>query len=333
MIFDEIQRAPDLLTYIKDAIDEDRAAKGRYVLTGSQDLLLLEAVSESLAGRAAVLELLPLSQRELADTPAAAFPWEHGWCPSPRPWLAPGQIWVSLIRGAYPELWAEPERDASLWHASYIQTYLERDIRCVRAVGDLSTFQRFMQLLAARSGQILNQTDLARDLGVAANTVKAWISVLEATRQITIIRPWFANVRKRLVKLPKVYWNDVGTLCHLVGLHAPEHAAQGPMAGAIFETAVFGELWRGLSARGLPPRIYFWRTSAGSEVGFLVDTGTAIVPIEVKAAATPNPRMARQVQVFKRDLGDRVAGGYVIHTGDVQLALGEGVTALPFGDL
>lgn len=133
---------------------------------------------------------------------------------------------------------AEPERDVALWHASYVQTYLERDVRSLRQVGDLPLFQSFLRSLAARSGQLLNLSDLGRDLGVAVNTVKAWLSVLEATFQVVILRPYFANVGKRLVKTPKVYFTDTGTLCYLVGLRDPAHAAASPLAGAIFETAV-----------------------------------------------------------------------------------------------
>lgn len=164
----------------------------------------------------------------------------------------------------YPELVSQPDRDVSLWHSSYIQTCLERDVRTLRQVGDLTQYQNFLRVLAARSAQLLNLTDVARDLGVAVNTVKAWLSVLEASYQVTVLRPYFANVGKRLVKRPKVYFTDVGTLCHLVGLKDPEHAASGPMGRAILETAVLSEIVRTLTHRGIEPRVYFWRTMAGT---------------------------------------------------------------------
>ena len=143
-----------------------------------------------------------------------------------------------------------------------MQTYLERDVRTLRQVGDLTQFQIFLRALAARSGQLLNLSDLSRDLGIAVNTAKAWLSVLEATYQVIVLRPYFANIGKRLVKMPKVYFTDVGTLCYLVGLRDPEHAAAGPLGGAIFETAVLGEIVKTLLHRGEEPRVFFWRTSA-----------------------------------------------------------------------
>ena len=157
------------------------------------------------------------------------------------------ELWQSFLRGGYPEPATNPERDLALWHASYVQTYLERDVRTIRQVGDLSHFQAFLRALAARSAQLLSTSDLARDLGVAVNTIRAWLSVLEATYQIVILRPYFANVGKRLVKTPKVYFADVGTLCYLVGLKDAEHAAAGPMGGAIMETAVVNEVVRTLT--------------------------------------------------------------------------------------
>ena len=227
----------------------------------------------------------------------------------------------------------EPDRDIGLWHASYLQTYLERDIRSLRQIGDLTLFQNFLRALAARSAQLLNLTDLARDLGVALNTAKAWIAVLEATFQVIILRPYFANGGKRLVKTPKVYFLDVGTLCHLTGLKDPEHAATGPMGGAILETAVLSEIIKTISHRGQDPQVYFWRTAAGAEVDIVVAEGGRLIPLEIKLSATPRPAMARHLKVFQKDLEDHAAPGYVIHPGEVRLPLAPGVVALPFSDL
>jgi hypothetical protein len=203
------------LPYVKERIDARRAATGQYLVTGSQNLLLMARITESLAGRAATLRLLPLSHRELAGQPARPLPWERTGTIRRAPVLR--ALWQYLLRGGYPELAVYPKRDAALSHASYIQTYLERDVRVLRQVGDLTLFQVFLRGLAARSGQLLNLTDLARDLGVAVNTGKAWLSVLEATHQVRIVRPYFANVGKRLVRTPKVYFTDTGILCFLAG--------------------------------------------------------------------------------------------------------------------
>jgi predicted AAA+ superfamily ATPase len=330
VIFDEVQYAPELLPYVKEKIDTARDKSGQYLLTGSQNLLLMERVTESLAGRASILRLLPLSQREAAGRPDASLPWESQRLSHKASKLAYRELWKGFLRGNYPELNANPERDVNLWHASYVQTYLERDVRTLRQVGDLTQFQNFLRALAARSAQLLNLTDLARDLGIAVNTAKAWLSVLEATYQVTVLRPYFVNVGKRLVKTPKVYFTDVGTLCYFAGLKDPAHAASGPMGGAIMETAVLSEIIKALSHRGIDPQVYFWRTVAGTEVDIVVAAGAKLVPIEVKLSATPRPAMATAVQTFQKDFGDKAMAGYVVHPGDITLPLGPGVTALPF---
>ncbi len=328
-----MQYTPDLLPYIKEKIDADRNHAGQFLLTGSQNLLLAEKVTESLAGRAALLRLLPLSRREEEGHPQQPAVWEHAQVASSKNLGGFGDLWKSFLRGGYPELAIGPNRDLSLWHASYIQTYLERDVRTLRQVGDLIQYQSFLRVLAARSGQMLNMTSLGRDLGVTVNTIKAWLSILEATYQVTVLRPYHTNIGKRLVKTPKVFFFDVGTLCHLVGLKDPAHAAAGPMGGTIFETAVLSEVVRTLTHRGIQPQVYFWRTVAGSEIDFIVDTDHGLIPIEVKLSATPRPAMASTIRIFQRDLRKTVLPGYVVHPGDIRLPLGQRVTAIPFADL
>lgn len=333
VVLDEVQNAPELLPYIKERIDRDRSAAGQYLLTGSQNLLLAAQITESLAGRTAMLRLFPLSQREIAGCPEQPPAWERPADASEATDAAFGALWNNVLRGGYPELAADPDRDVSLWHAGYLQTYLERDVRSLRQIGSLTEYQNFLRILAARSAQLLSLTDVSRDLGVAVNTVKAWLSVLEATYQVIVLRPYFANVGKRLVKTPKVYFTDTGTLCHLAGLKDPEHAASGPMGGAILETAVLAEIFRTLTHRGVEPRLFFWRTTAGAEVDFVVETEGKLIPIEVKLSATPRPAMGNGIRRFQRDLGGAAGPGFVVHPGDVALPLAPGVTALPFGRL
>jgi predicted AAA+ superfamily ATPase len=332
-ILDEVQYAPDLLPYIKERVDADRSESGQYLLTGSQNLLLMERVTESLAGRAAVLRLLPLSQREILGTPQASFPWESEEKRPLHRESAYDKLWEGFLRGSYPELIADRTKDSTLWYASYIQTYLERDVRSLRQVGDLTTFQSFLRAIAARSGGLLNLTEVSRDIGVAVNTAKAWLSILEATYQVIILRPYFANIGKRLVKSPKLYFTDVGMLCYLAGLRDPAHAASGPMGGAIFETAVLTEIVKTYLHRGEEPRVYFWHTSTGTEVDILVETRGSVVPIEVKLSATPRPAMAKGILALQADLGKKALPGYVVHPGDIRLPLTPGVTALPFAEL
>ena len=335
VILDEIQQVPTLLSYIKELIDNNRNAVGQYLLSGSQNILLSDRVSESLAGRVAVLSLLPLSRREIAGEPNRPLRWEQNDSArdSSQTRYDPSTLWKDLLRGGYPELTAHPDRDLALWHSSYTQTYLERDVRTLRQIGDLTQFQIFLRTLAARSGQLLNLTSIARDLGVAVNSIKAWVSVLEASYQVTILRPYHANVGKRLVKTPKIYFTDVGTLCHLTGLKDPEHALAGPIGGAILETAVLSELVKTYSHRGDRPSVYFWRTTAGAEVDFIVDTGDRLIPIEVKLSSTPRRAMTSSITKFQQDLPRVTSEGYVVHPGNVNTPLGEGVGFLPFAEI
>ncbi|OPZ40651.1 MAG: hypothetical protein BWY94_02511 [Actinobacteria bacterium ADurb.BinA094] len=210
-------------------------------------------------------------------------------------------------------------------------------MRDLTQIGDLLQFQLFVRALAARSAQLLNLSGLARELGIAVNTAKRWLSLLEATYQVVVLRPYHASLGKRLVKTPKVYFTDTGTLCHLVGLRDPDHAAAGPMAGALLETAVVAELLKAALHRGEQPDLYFWRTATGVEVDALVRTyderGERLVPLEVKTTATASARMAAGIARLGGDLGERVAPGYVVYLGDRRLPLGQNVTALPLAEL
>ncbi|MBN1942211.1 MAG: ATP-binding protein [Phycisphaerae bacterium] len=330
VMFDEIQYAPDLLPYIKEIIDADRNRMGQYLLTGSQNLLMMERVSETLAGRTAVLRLLPLSHREILDLPDAPLAWESPRRGQKSKSVSKARLWEGFLRGGYPELVAHPRRDASLWQAGYVQTYLERDVRTLRQIADLSQFQLFLRALAARNAQLLNFTELARDLGLSVNTVKNWLSILEASYQIMILRPYFVNTGKRLVKTPKVYFTDIGTLCYLTGLQNPKHAAAGPMGGSILETAVLMEIVKTYYHRGMEPPVYFWRTSDGREVDIVLDGPDGLVPIEVKLSATPTPKMAAGILSFQNEFPNRSTKGYVVHPGEVSPPLGPNVQALPF---
>ena len=333
VIFEEVQYALGLLPYIKERIDSRPAARGQYLMSCSQNVLLAEAVVESLAGRAAALQLLPLSQREIQGRPQTPLPWESEETLPDGAGAVRLDVWGSFLRGGYPELTTGPHRYAPLWHQSYERIYLERDVRSVRQVEDLLSFQNFLHALAVRSDQILNLTEFARELGVATNTVKAWLSVLKGTFQVIALQPFPGDASRRLTKKPKIYFTDVGTLCHLTGLKDPEHAAAGPMGGVIFKTAVLMEIIKAFKNRGEEPRIWFWKPSAGVELGLVVEHGGKLIPIELRPSATPIPAMADSIRRFQRDLGNRAGQGYVIHLGFVREELAPGVTALPFADL
>jgi len=268
-----------------------------------------------------------LSRWEINDQAQRSLPWEKKTASLPM--QSTTDLWNQILRGFYPEIVNNPERDFRLWQASYMQTYLERDVRNLRNIGDLTQFQTFVRALAARSAQILNLSDLARDVGISVNTAKDWISLLEASFQVFLLRPYYANIGKRLVKSPKIYFMDTGLLCYLVGLRDVEHTASGPMGGAIFENLVVSELLKIYMHRGEEPAMYFWRTAAGSEVDLVINAQSGLIPIEIKQTETPRPEMAKGIVSFRQDFAKKAAPGYVIFPGNVILPLAENISSLP----
>lgn len=269
LLVDEVQYAPAIFRHLKVEIDRARSKRGRFVLTGSQKFHLMQSISESLAGRVAVLELETLSFHEIAS----AYP--------KRPVLD------VLLRGGYPELWAEPGLDAQEFFASYLATYLERDVRTLLQVGSLRDFERFVRACALRSGQLLNKANLARDVGVSAPTGNQWLSVLQASNQVFLLEPWFSNRTKSLIKTPKLYWCDTGFLCFLVGIRSAEELARSPLVGAIWESFVCAELRKRLAFAGLDPTFYFWRDRR-YEVDFLFHHGGRFELFEAKWTSQPS---------------------------------------------
>jgi len=336
VMFDEIQYAPSLLHTIKAEIDRHRSARGQFVITGSQAFPLMQGVTESLAGRAAVLSLLSLDQRERLGMPDGNVPpcsaLERGAeFERKSPYKSIEDLAVALLRGGFPEPALDTGIDMTLWQASYVRTYLERDVRTLRAVGDLGDFERFLFALAARSGQLVNYAALARDLGLTGKTVKAWISVLEASGQIFVVRPYHANIGTRLVKSPKVYFVDTGSLAYLLDLREPGQVVRGVAAGPFFEAAVLGQLLRLFVHRGETPRLYFWRTAKGHEVDFIIEIGSTLIPIEVKLTATPSTRDAAGIERFRTLFGERVGRGLVVCLCQETVPLTPATSAVPFG--
>jgi len=283
VIIDEAQRAPELFSYIQVAVDEQSDA-GRFVLTGSQNFLLLQAVSQSLAGRCAVLHLLPFSQAELGRRPPAELP-SLVMRIRDRPRTPPRPLVDTLFTGFYPRIHDRnlPPRE---WLANYYQTYLERDVRNVLNVGDIEAFGRFVRLCAARNAQLLNLSSLASDCGITHTTASRWLSVLEASFLLLLLRPHHNNLGKRLMKSPKLYFLDCGLLCFLLGIRSPAEVVHHAQRGAIFETLILSELLKNFLHRGEPSELYFWRDSTGHEVDFVVDLGNHQIGIEAKSGET-----------------------------------------------
>lgn len=266
VILDEVQHVPEVFAYVRSRIDREPRRTGRFLLTGSQEAPLMQGVTESMAGRAAVLQLLPLSSRE-----------------TPR---------VTVLSGGYPEAVARPS-GARLWFSSYLQTYLERDVRGVLAVKDLATFRRFLALVASRHGQVLNKTDLAAPLGVSVPTITQWLSVLETTGQVLLVPPFFENLGRRLIKSPKLYLLDSGLACHLLGVDSASELAKSPFYGALFEGFIASEIVKAQINAGRRRELYYFRDEQGLEVDFLVPGKNGSVSlIECKASRTATPAMA-----------------------------------------
>jgi predicted AAA+ superfamily ATPase len=315
VILDEIQHAPTLLPYIKAAIDQDRVA-GRWILSGSQAFPLMQGVTESLAGRVAVLTLLPFSSGEAAGRAHARITLgallDRAFAAREAPKGRRIGIGQWMLRGGYPEPWTHRSMDRRAWMASYVQTYLERDVRAVLRVADLGTFQVFVRLLAARTGQMLSLADLARDAGISAPTAKQWVNVLEASHQVLLVRPYHRNFGKRLVKAPKVYWLDTGLAAWLAGQHDEEAVLHGPMAGALFETAVVSELAKAFLHRGMPPELWYWRSRDGWEVDLLVAHRGKLHPVELKLTSTPRPQHGAAAARWRAMAGDEAGSGLVV---------------------
>lgn len=305
VILDEIQNAPELFAYIRTRIDADPRGRGRWLLTGSQESPLMQGVTESLAGRAAVFQLMPLSTTESEK--------------------------VTPFLGGFPEVLARP-RSADIWLRSYVQTYLERDVRAVTAIRDLATFRRFLGLVASRSGRLLNKTEFAAPLGVSVPTIGSWLSILEITGQVMMIPPYFENFGKRLVKSPRLYLNDTGLLCHLLGIESQRQLESSPFLGEVFETFVAGEIAKAQLAAGRRREFYFFRDEQGLEVDFVVPVaGGRLLLAEAKAARTVSPAMAAPLQRLRAAGGERVAAALLVHRQDSDAArtpaLAEGVAA------
>lgn len=279
-ILDEIQKAPHLLGEIQVRVD-DTGKKGMYILSGSENLALSGSLAQSLAGRVQTLKLLPLSIRE-----AKKFP------------LSIDSLDETLFTGFYPRIYAD-KLDPTEFYGAYSETYLERDVRNLLQVKDLTKFRRFLELCAARVGQLLKKESLANDVGISPSTVEQWLSILEATYVCFRLQPWHANIGKRLIKTPKLYFYDVGLASYLMGIDEPTQLARHPLKGGLFENLQLMEALKYLDNHGLQHRVYFFRDSYGNEVDLLVQKGPRLLPIEIKSAHTFHSSFLKGIRVMQ----------------------------------
>lgn len=302
-ILDEIQRAPQLFSYLQTYVDAN-LRPGMFILTGSQQFGLLSGISQSLAGRVGMVQLLPLGIGELADAARLS-----------------GNLDELLFSGGYPALY-----DRNLlpgdWFAGYVTTYVERDVRQLINVRDLSTFQRFLRMCAARSGQLLNLSSLAADCGITHNTAAAWISVLEASYIIHLLRPHYRNFNKRLVKSPKLYFCDVGLAAWLLGIHKPEEMAFHAQRGNLFETLIVSELLKQCWHDGRPSNLYFWRDSKGLEIDLVLEQGEQLLPIEIKSGATIAADFTDNLKKWAHLSGNPQQQSWLIYGGEQRFTSG-----------
>jgi predicted AAA+ superfamily ATPase len=270
LVIDEVQYAPGLFRHLKSKIDQDRHAMGQFILTGSQKFTLMQEVSDSLAGRAAILNLENLSSSELK--------------------LTTHDSWLDILsRGFYPELWRQPGMDRNAFYSSYLASYLERDVRQILNVHSLRDFERFIRTCATRSAQLLNMSDLARDVGIKPQTARDWLSVLEASNQVSLLEPYFENIGKRMVKSPKLYLNDPGMLCFLLGFDE-KSLPSTPLAGAIWETFVYAEFRKKIANSNNAMTLWFYRDAQASEIDFLTVSSGKIDLFECKWTESPDSR-------------------------------------------
>jgi predicted AAA+ superfamily ATPase len=281
VIFDEIQRVPDLFSYLQTLVDEDPLA-ARFMLTGSQQFSLNAKISQTLAGRTALLRLLPLSLSEILSRKPQPY-----WSGKKllKPALPDEKLFYYLFHGCYPRLY-DKKLSAKQFYSDYVETYVTRDLQTLLQVGDLSTFQIFLRLLAGRAGQRVNLVSLGNDAGVSHTTIKHWLSVLQASYIVHLLPPHFKNFNKRLVKSPKIYFLDTGLLCYLLRVQSVEDLNNHPHIGAIFETFVFSEIYKSFHPRAEEAPLYFWQDRTGNEIDLLIDRGRMQFPVEVKAAKT-----------------------------------------------
>ncbi len=285
LILDEIQYLPSLLSYLKMAIDAHRRSYGQYVLTGSQIFPLMKGVSESLAGRIAVFQLFPLSWGEIPHVD----PYDEI------------KMAEQMLKGFYPEFQVEPELKPKFWHSAYLSTYIERDLRAMRNIQDLGQFQRFLVLLAARAGQILNMSEIGKECGISQTTAKDWLTILQATSIVYLLEPYARNLTKRVIKSPKLFFVDTGLLCYLLRIENAEQLVHSPFGGHVFENMVVMEKVKQFAEKGERAPCYFYRTGAGLEIDLLLDYGDHFEAYEIKFSATPNVEMTRSLAQFKTE--------------------------------
>jgi predicted AAA+ superfamily ATPase len=335
VILDEIQYVPELLSYIKTRIDEHREP-GRWLFTGSQNFALMQNVSQSLAGRAAVLTLLPFSYAEKIGNGKTALDLQNclqKFSSSSSNQQKSPDLADVILRGFYPEISSKRTMDRQLWCGSYITTYLERDIRSLGNVSDLSQFERFVKLCAVRTGQILNLSDLARDTGISVSTASKWISLLETGYQIYLLQPYYQNIGKRIIKSPKLYFNDTALASYLLGIHDKQTLYGSPHFGNLFETMIVSDFLKRFYNYGQMPGLYYLRTRDGLEVDLVIELKEKLYLFEIKTNATITSSHAVSLKRLQQEMGGKIASSSVISCASSVFSITDHIQNIPWYQL
>lgn len=315
VVIDEVQYAPKIFRHLKLLIDRQRDLYGQFILTGSQKFGLMKGIADSLAGRCAIFELETLSFGEIQKARKTLD-------------------LDAMLRGGFPELQSRPELVRDIFYQSYVATYLERDVRSLLKVGGLRDFERFLKACAIRSGQVLNKSELARDVGISPTTANEWLSVLEASNQIVLLEPWFRNKTKSLIKSPKLYFADVGLMCYLTGINSVDELMRSPLLGAIWETFVFSEIRKIQSFEVGKWDAWFWRDLRGLEVDFLLHSGGRYRLIEAKFTESPEKRDAERMEAVMSILGAKnVDGLFIVSRVNQNYPITDRVQAIGLNDI
>ncbi len=311
-VLDEVQRVPHIFRYLQEILDTNRK-RGQYILTGSNNFLLQEKISQSLAGRAGYLSLLPLSYAELSQAK-----------------MAPDDVHKLILTGGYPEIWNE-SLSPGIWLESYIQTYVQRDVRLLRNITNLAAFTKFIYLTANYAGQILNRDELAKKTGVDTKTIQAWLGLLEKSYLIFLLQPWHHNMNKRIVKSPKLYFYDTGLLCHLLGIKSLSALQKSNVFGFIFENWIITEIKKNSHNAALNEPMYYFRDNLGNEVDLILEREGQPTAIEIKAAAKPNSAMLRGLNFWKRNQPNGT--GILIHRGSSNEMIDNQLSLVPWTEV
>jgi len=296
-IIDEIQRAPEMMSYLQATVDENKNCK--FVITGSNQFAMLEKLTQSLAGRTAILKLLPFSFDEISVL---------------KPDLSADEM---IFTGSLPSIFAE-DREPTRTYRNYYETYVERDVRNLINIKDLSLFRKFMKLCAGRTGQLFNASQLANETGVAVNTIKSWVSVLETSFIVYLLPPWYDNINKRLIKSPKLYFYDTGLISYLLGITNPKQVQQHPLRGGLFENLVINEITKSFYNTGLEPPTYFFRDKHGNEVDVLLAGANNLIPIEIKSAETYHRTFTKSLDYLQKLYPARIRKSILVYAGQME---------------